>query len=82
MAYNVPSINQIFDDLESYKDFCAHAYVDGFAGFPFDEKDLYNESSWVWRAYQKRHYGPPKKREHSNKPFRKNDNRGKQFNKR
>ena len=78
MAYNVPSINKIFNDLDSYRDFCAHAYADGFSGFVFDEKDLYNDSSWVWRAYTKRHLGPPKKREFVKKPFRKPDPRAKQ----
>jgi hypothetical protein len=47
MANNFPPVNKIFDDLDKFRDFCR------FEGKPFDEKDLYNDKSWVWSQYQK-----------------------------
>jgi hypothetical protein len=47
MANNFPPVNKIFDDLEKFRDYCR------FEGKPFDEKDLYNDKSWVWQAYGK-----------------------------
>ena len=47
MANNFPPVKKIFDDLDKFRDFCR------FEGKPFDEKDLYNEKSWVWGAYKK-----------------------------
>lgn len=46
MNKNIPNINTIFDDLDSFRDFCR------FNGKVFDEKDLYKQSSDSWRAYQ------------------------------
>lgn len=47
MAQNFPPVNKIFDDLDKFRDFCR------FEGKPFDEADLYNDRSWVWKQYQK-----------------------------
>ena len=47
MNTNFPPINEIFDDLDKCRDYCR------FEGKVFDEKDLYNEKSRVWRSYQK-----------------------------
>jgi len=47
MANNFPPVNKIFDDLEKFRDYCR------FEGKPFDEKDLYNDKSWVWQSYGK-----------------------------
>jgi len=82
MAYNFPPVEEVFDELDKFRDFCAYAYLKGFPGYVFDEKDLYNESSYVWRAYLNRHKGPPKRREGNNKNFRNNNNNrgGKRFN--
>jgi len=44
---NNPEIVKIFDDLESFHNFCRMEM------FPFNEADLYNKSSWVWRNYEK-----------------------------
>ena len=41
-----PDVVRIFDDLEKLHDFCR------FELLPFNEADLYNRSSYVWRAYE------------------------------
>lgn len=43
----VPPIEQIFEDLDAYRDFCR------FEGHVFDEKDLYRHESDIWQAYQR-----------------------------
>ena len=45
---NRPEIVKIFDDLDSYLDYCR------LEMFPFNEADLYNRESWAWRNYEKR----------------------------
>jgi len=44
---NVPNIDQIFDDLDKFRDYCR------FEGKVFDEKDLYSHGAPVWEAYKK-----------------------------
>lgn len=38
---------KIFDDLDSYKEFCRNY------GYVFNESDLYNNKCYTWRQYQK-----------------------------
>ena len=40
-------VNQIFDDLDNYRDFCRSH------GYKFNEADLYNTRSFVFRQFQK-----------------------------
>jgi len=40
-------VNQIFDDLDNYRNFCRDY------GYKFDEADLYNQRSYVFRQFQK-----------------------------
>lgn len=40
-------INQIFEDLENYLNFCRDY------GYRYDEADLYNNRSYVYRQYNK-----------------------------
>ena len=42
-----PRLHQIFDDLEKYKEFCVDY------GYKYDEADLYNQRSYVYRQYTK-----------------------------
>ncbi len=42
---NRPDIVKIFDDLDSFRDFCR------FELLPFNEADLYNRASPVWNQY-------------------------------
>lgn len=42
-----PDVVQIFEDLEAFHDFCRLKL------HPFNEADLYNKASWVWRDYLK-----------------------------
>lgn len=44
---NNPEIVKIFSDLEEYLDYCRMELV------PYNEADLYNRSSWVWRGFEK-----------------------------
>ena len=46
-AYNNARVNQIFDDLEDYLNFCREY------GYKFDESDLYSNRSFAYRQYQK-----------------------------
>jgi len=48
-------VNQIFDDLENYLDFCK-TY-----GYRYDEADLYSSRSYVFRQYTKFLQGKPVK---------------------
>lgn len=48
-------VNHIFDDLDSYRNFCRDF------GYRFDESDLYNNRSYVYRQYTKYLQGKPVK---------------------
>ena len=49
-----PEVVKIFNELEKFKDFCRFN-LDNRGGFyPFNEADLYNNGSYVWRAYSNR----------------------------
>jgi len=41
------NINQIFDDLDKYRDFCS------MYGYRFDEAELYSSKSYIYRQFQK-----------------------------
>lgn len=49
------NIDQIFDDLDKFKDFCREY------GYVFNERDLYSQRSYIWRQYQKLLNGKPVK---------------------
>lgn len=40
-------VNQIFEDLEKFLDFC-RTY-----GYPYDESDLYSNKSYAYRQFNK-----------------------------
>jgi hypothetical protein len=63
IEFNREAYNTVFTDLEKFKVFCANAWNLGFKeGFVFDEKNLYNNKSYEWRAYQNyQKYGKPPK---------------------
>ena len=42
-----PRVNQIFDDLERYRDFCVEF------GYKFDEANLYNMRNYAYQQYSK-----------------------------
>jgi hypothetical protein len=42
-----PRVNQIFDDLEKFKDFCVQF------GYRFDESCLYNMRNYAYQQYSK-----------------------------
>lgn len=44
---NTQIVNQIFDDLDNLRNFCRDY------GYRFDERDLYNSRSNVYRLYQR-----------------------------
>jgi hypothetical protein len=50
-----PKVKQIFEDLEKYLTFCQDF------GYKFDEADLYNQRSYVYRQYSKFATGKPAK---------------------
>ncbi len=42
-----PRVNQLFDDLEKFKDFCIEY------GYKFDESCLYNMRNYAYQQYSK-----------------------------
>lgn len=46
-------VNQIFDDLEGYRNFCR------LYGYKFDEADLYKDRVFSYRQYTKYLQGKP-----------------------
>ena len=40
-------VKQIFEDLDNYRNFCRDY------GYRFDEADLYNQRSYIFRQFQK-----------------------------
>ena len=48
-------VTQIFIDLDKYRDFCRDN------GYRFNEADLYNQKSYIYRQYQKFITGKPVK---------------------
>ena len=47
MSINNPTVRKIFDDLDTYRDYCR------FEGKVYDEKALYNKKDPNWQAYEK-----------------------------
>lgn len=52
---NTKIVNQIFDDLDNYRNFCRDY------GCKFDERDLYNNRSHTYRQFQRTLAGKPVK---------------------
>jgi len=53
---NIPkTADKIFDDLDSYRDFCREF------GHVFNERDLYAQRSYIYRQYLKHIAGKPVK---------------------
>lgn len=50
-----PRVNQIFEDLEKYLNFCTKF------GYKFDESELYSNKSYVYRQFTKYLSGKPVK---------------------
>jgi hypothetical protein len=50
-----PKVQQIFEDLEKYKEFCVDY------GYKFDEATLYDMRSFAYRQHQKQLSGKPAK---------------------
>ncbi len=48
-------INQIFNDLDKYRNFCREH------GYRFNEADLYNKKNYIYRQFQKFIAGKPVK---------------------
>jgi hypothetical protein len=47
MTIKNPVVNKVFNDLDTYRDYCR------FEGKVFNEKALYNRDDPQWQAYQK-----------------------------
>lgn len=52
---SISQVNQIFDDLENYLNFCRDF------GYRYDEAELYNNKSFVFRQFTKFISGKPAK---------------------
>jgi hypothetical protein len=53
MAITNPVVNKVFNDLDAFRDYCTNETDRDGNPLPFDEKNLYNEKSWVWLNYKK-----------------------------
>ena len=53
IEFNREAYSKTFEDLERFKYFCSTAWLYGHNGYVFDEKNLYNEKSRAWQAYQR-----------------------------
>ena len=53
IQFNKPAYDKVFRDLENFKDFCRFTGDAKSVAFVFDEKNLYDEKSYAWRAYQR-----------------------------
>ena len=53
LKFNREAYEQVFTDLEKFKDFCSKtSWVTGYGrSYRFDERDLYNNKSEAWRTY-------------------------------
>ena len=49
IEFNRDAYTRVFNDLDRLRDFCR---FEG-RGYVFNEKDLYNEKSHIWKAFQK-----------------------------
>jgi len=66
IQFNREAYDKVFNDLEKFKDFCRFN-TDNRGGFyPFNEADLYNNGSYVWRAFTKRNRKFQKKNKRNN----------------
>ena len=70
LKFNREAYEQVFTDLEKFKDFCSKtSWVTGYGrSYRFDERDLYNNKIEAWRTYvlftqgKKPKYKPNKKK--------------------
>jgi hypothetical protein len=46
-----PEVNQIFEDLDKFREFCVQF------GHSFDERDLYNERSYTYQDFMRQKEG-------------------------
>jgi hypothetical protein len=47
MANKFPTVNEIFDELDRFRDFCR------YEGKPYNEASLYRDKDKVWQDYQR-----------------------------
>jgi hypothetical protein len=53
MTITNPVVNKVFNDLEEFRNY-ATTETDRYGNpLPFNEADLYNEKSWMWKNFQK-----------------------------
>ena len=45
------AVDKLFEDLDTYREFCRFAYLKGHDGYVFNERDLYNPNS-PWGVMQ------------------------------
>ena len=60
MSTNFPPVNQVFDNLEKFLNYCR------FEGKVFDERFLYNEHATSWQSYKKWQYWMQNKNKRNN----------------
>ena len=53
IKFDKQAYDKVHDDLERFKYFCSTAWLYGHNGYAWDERNLYNEKSKAWQAYQR-----------------------------
>lgn len=53
MTITNPVVNKIFVDLEAFREFCTTELSSSNEFYEWNPANLYNEKSWIWRAYMK-----------------------------
>ena len=53
MAITNSVVNKVFNDLDAFREYCTTETDRNGNPLPFDEANLYNERSWVWKNYKK-----------------------------
>jgi len=66
MSNRYPQINQIFDDLDKFRDYCR------FNGKVFDEADLYRDNAPVYHQYKQFLHWSKNKHRTDRRPARSN----------
>lgn len=66
MSRVFPTVDQIFDDLDRFRDFCRHERK------VFNEADLYKDGAQVWEDYKKFLIWGVRKPSHNKRPNVKN----------
>ena len=53
IEFNRAAYTKVFNDLDDFRNYCTTETDRYVNPLPFNEANLYNEKSWVWKNYTK-----------------------------